>query len=294
METQIQLLIQEIERLILSLSLALKEGSSDGVEVRVALAKLSEESNYLRSLDGRLSRNLDDIYADVKNLIAGIEINPLLQTNPDGTLNASFHQKLSTYIEGKFRDDVINETYARVVGDSDKYPDGDKILNTFKELQRIIGASDTETVGIDSILSRLSQLQEELRTARLSLETKIVQEVSIVQNALNAYIGSQDAMVTSLWQELETLQGQLASVTTQNDADHSTLEARISSVRDALQNEIDTVKSGSVAGLQSQLDGVNSVLYGYTNAVGSANEWASAITKLGRLSVKSIWSVTGR
>lgn len=289
MAVEILELANQIERVINELSEGLKTGASDGQEIKVALSKDSDRAGLLKG-SNNIAKNLDGIYSDVDSKIKNMVINPALQTLSDGSSNPNFHANISTYIQTVFKDSVVNETYARVVGNSDQYPDGDKIINTFKELQELIGTSDAKAVDAATILSRLSQLNEAINTARTELQAEITASASQQAQALSSFQNAMSQAISGLGTAIEDIVSQISSIGTENDTEHSNLRAEINSARGDLEARIGEAKSYA-EGVSATLESLSGKYGAFVGAVGSVNDFAVARAKLQNISIKSIWGI---
>ncbi len=288
MAVEILELAIQMERVINELSEGLKTGVSDGQEIKVKLSNKADEAGILKSANR--SKTIDDIYADISAQINSLVVDDALATLPDGTPNSNFHQNISAFLQGKFKDNVVNETYARVVGDSDKYPDGDKILNTFKELQELIGTADSKAVDAATILSRLSQLSEAINTARTELEAQISQTAQQFQQSINTINNGLAEAAQGIYDTIGEMRVELSTFTTQNETEHSNLNTKIDGIENTLKTKISEVEVYA-QGVKGDLNSFSSKYSDYINAVGTAFDFANARQKLEAISIKRIWSI---
>jgi len=295
METQIVQLAAQVELVIKALAEGLKTGSSEGQEIKVALAKLSDEAVKLKGATA--SHTLDEVYAKVKELIAGIELDPDLKTNSDSSSNENFHNKISNYLEIKFYDKVVNETYARVVGNSEGYPDGDKILNTFKELQAIIGSStSTDSSGekLASILSRLTSLGDRITTEIGLVNTRIGQEVGTLQNSINQVGSNAEASAKAALDKAVEVEGKLSTFTTNYSSDQASLRSSLEGMINTAQGDLEAsieMAQGNITMAQESLTELEATLDNIEKEIGKPTDFVAAVSRVAGISIKSIWSI---
>jgi hypothetical protein len=280
--SQIEILVSELERLFVSLNEGLRTGiAEDGLtEVKVAKALLADSAKLLLSQDGTSSKNLDQITSDIKSFIEAIEV------DPD---NANKHTKISAYLEGKFFRKVVDAAYAKAVGDAE---DTDTIINTFKELQEVIGAQDkTGNTGLTSILNRIAELNAALENIQNELETAEARIQGYVDGKISDVTADYKAADSSLGVRIDAVNADLVSLTNSTNSRFTTNEGLIAGLRLDLTEEA-RVRESNDTGLQSQITVNLDEFKAYELMLGGASKVIPAVGRLSNLKVSSLWKTT--
>lgn len=280
--SQIEILVSELERLFVSLNEGLRTGiAEDGLtEVKVAKALLADSAKLLLSQDGTSSKNLDQITSDIKSFIEAIEV------DPD---NANKHTKISAYLEGKFFRKVVDAAYAKAVGDAE---DTDTIINTFKELQEVIGATDKAgNTGLTSLLNRIADLNSAISNLESQIENNTSTILGIVEGQIEQLTTEYKAADSALSGRIDAVNTDLVSLTNSTSSRFTTNEGLISGIRLDLTEEARIRESNDV-GLQNQITTNLGEFKAYEVMLGGASKVIPAVGRLSNLKVSSLWKTT--
>lgn len=280
--SQIEILVSELERLFVSLNEGLRTGiAEDGLtEVKVAKALLADSAKLLLSQDGTSSKNLDQITSDIKSFIEAIEV------DPD---NANKHTKISAYLEGKFFRKVVDAAYAKAVGDAE---DTDTIINTFKELQEVIGATDKAgNTGLTSLLNRIADLNSAISNLESQIENNTSTILGIVEGQIEQLTTEYKAADSALSGRIDAVNTDLVSLTNSTSSRFTTNEGLISGLRLDLTEEARIRESNDV-GLQNQITTNLGEFKAYEVMLGGASKVIPAVGRLSNLKVSSLWKTT--